>query len=173
MVTSGLVCQGGTFRYLWDEKGLYVSMEINDSVLCATKHTAGNGSYNNLDGTQIAVYIDPNCVGAVANQLFFFSFCPSASDGKAYIGEHFVYGDVDHGKDVPDAAIASTMTETGYIIECRIDSAAFAKGNIEIKKGTTLILANIILDNDNNKQGLFVDTAWFNAPLTNNYTLIG
>lgn len=53
MVTSGLVCQGGTFRYLWDEKGLYVSMEINDSVLCATKHTAGNGSYNNLDGTQM------------------------------------------------------------------------------------------------------------------------
>ena len=173
MVTSGLVCQGGTFRYLWDEKGLYVSMEINDSVLCDRKHTAGNGSYNNLDGTQIAVYIDPNCAGAAANQLFFFSFCPSASDGKAYIGEHFVYGDVDNGKDVPEAAIASTMTETGYIIECRIDSAAFAKGNIEMKKGTTLILANIILDNDNNKQGLFVDTAWFNAPLTNNYTLIG
>lgn len=170
---SSAVCQGGTFRYLWDEKGLYVSMEINDSVLCDRKHTAGNGSYNNLDGTQIAVYIDPNCVGAVANQLFFFSFCPSASDGKAYIGEHFVYGDVDNGKDVPEAAIASTMTEIGYIIECRIDSAAFAKGNIEIKKGTTLILANIILDNDNNKQGLFVDTAWFNAPLTNNYTLIG
>lgn len=173
IMTSGLVCQGGTFRYLWDEKGLYVSMEINDSVFCDRRHTAGNGSYNNLDGTQIAVYIDPNCTSAAANQMFFFSFCPSASDGKAYIGEHFVYGNVDNGKDVPDAAIASTMTETGYIIECRIDSAAFAKGNIEMKKGTTLILANIILDNDNKKQGLFVDTAWFNAPLTNNYTLIG
>ncbi len=172
VMTSGLVCQGGTFRYLWDEKGLYVSMEINDSVFCDQKFTAGSGSYNGQDGAQIAVYVDPNCVGGVANQLFFFSFCPEASDGKAYIGEHFIYGDTDSGKDVPDAAIASTKTETGYIIECRIDAAAFAKGNIEIKKGTTLILANIILDNDNEKQGLFVDTAWFNAPLTNNYTLV-
>lgn len=173
IMTSGLVCQGGTFRYLWDEKGLYVSVEVNDSVICTRKNVAGSGDYNNLDGAQIAVYIDPNCAGAVANQLFFFSFCPEASDGKAYIGEHFVYGDTEHGKDVPDAAIASTKTETGYIIECRIDAAAFAKGNIEMKKGTTLILANIILDNDNNKQGLFVDTAWFNAPNTNNYTLVG
>ena len=173
IMTSGLVCQGGTFRYLWDEKGLYVSVEVNDSVICTRKNVAGSGDYNNLDGAQIAVYIDPNCAGAVANQLFFFSFCPEADDGKAYIGEHFVYGDTEHGKDVPDAAIASTKTETGYIIECRIDAAAFAKGNIEMKKGTTLILANIILDNDNNKQGLFVDTAWFNAPNTNNYTLIG
>ena len=173
IMTSGLVCQGGTFRYLWDEKGLYVSVEVNDSVICTRKNVAGSGDYNNLDGAQIAVYIDPNCAGAVANQLFFFSFCPEADDGKAYIGEHFVYGDTEHGKDVPDAAIASTKTETGYIIECRIDAAAFAKGNIEMKKGTTLILANIILDNDNNKQGLFVDTAWFNAPNTNKYTLIG
>ena len=170
---SSAVCQGGIFRYLWDEKGLYVSMEINDSVLCDRKNEAGKGDYNNLDGAQIACYIDPNCIGGEVGKLFFFSLCPEASDGKAYIGEHFIYGNGEHGKDVTDAAIASSKTETGYIIECRIDAAAFAKGNIEIKKGTTLILANIILDNDNTTQGLFVDTAWFDAANTNNYTLVG
>ena len=169
---SSAVCQGGIFRYFWDESGLYVSMEITDSVACATKHTAGNGSYNNYDGAQLAIYIDPNCTTGDAGKLFFFSLCPEASDGKAYIGEHFVYSDGQSGKDVPDAAIASSKTETGYIIECRIDSAAFAKGNIEIKKGTTLILANVILDNDNNQQGLFVDTAWFDAANTNTYDLV-
>lgn len=173
IMTSGFACQGGTFRYLWDESGLYVSMEINDSTPVVDKFVAGNGSYNGKDGAQIAIYIDPECTEAAANKMYFFSFCPEADDGKAYIGEHFVYGDTQNGKDVPDAAIASTKTETGYIIECRIDAAAFAKGNIELKKGTTLILANIILDNNNEKQGLFVDTAWFNAPNTNNYTLVG
>lgn len=133
-----------------------------------------SGQRNNLNGTQIAVYVDSDYAGnGEAGKLFFFSFCPEASDGKAYIGGHFVYSDGKSGKDVPEAAIASSKTETGYIIECRIDSAAFAKGNIEINKGTTLILTNIILDNDNNKQGLFVDTAWFNAPNTNTYDLVG
>lgn len=169
---SGAVCQGGTFRYLWDDSGLYVSMEINDSVISDAKHIAGNGSYNSLDGTQMAIYVDPNCTGGDVGKLFFFSLCPEASDGNPYIGEHFIYGNGSAGSDVPDAAIASTITANGYIIECRIDSAAFAKGNIEIKKGTTLILANIILDNDNVNQGLFVDTAWFDAANTNNYTLV-
>ena len=173
MPNGVLVCQGGTFRYFWDESGLYVSMEINDSTPVADKFVAGNGSYNGKDGTQIAVYIDPECVNGEVGKMFFFSLCPEANDGKAYIGEHFIYGNGSAGADVPDAAIASTKTETGYIIECRIDAAAFAKGNIEIKKGTTLILANIILDIDNDKQALFVDTAWFNAPNTNNYTLVG
>lgn len=174
IMNSKLVCQGGTFRYLWDEKGLYVAIEINDSVFCDRKNEAGSGDYNMLDGAQITCYIDQNYVGdGEVGKLFFFSLCPEASDGKAYIGEHFVYGDGSHGKDVPDAAIASAKTETGYIIECRIDAAAFAKGNIEMKKGTTLILANIILDSNNAAQGLFVDTAWFNAPNCNSYDLVG
>ena len=76
VMTSGLVCQGGTFRYLWDEKGLYVSMEINDSVLCDRKNVAGSGDYNNLDGAQIACYIDPNCTNGEVGKMFFFSLCP-------------------------------------------------------------------------------------------------
>lgn len=169
---SNAVCQGGTFRYLWDDNGLYVSMEINDSVISDGKHQAGNGSYNSLDGAQIAIYVDPNCTAGDIGKLFFFSLCPEASDGNPYIGEHFIYGNGSSGTDVTDATIASTITANGYIIECRIDSAAFAKANIEIKKGTTLILANVILDSDNVTQGLFVDTAWFDAANTNNYTLV-
>ena len=170
---SGAVCQNGIFRYLWDDSGLYVSMEVTDSVACKTKHVAGNGSYNNYDAVQLAIYTDTNCTALEAGKLFFFSLTPEASDGKPYIGEHFIYSDGNSGKDVPDALIASSKTENGYIIECRIDAAAFAKGNIEIKKGTTLVIANVILDNDNKKQGLFVDTAWSDAPNTNSYNLVG
>ena len=134
---------------------------------------AGNGSYNNYDAVQLAIYTDTNCTVLEAGKLFFFSLTPEASDGKPYIGEHFIYSDGNSGKDVPDAIIASSKTENGYIIECRIDAAAFAKGNIEIKKGTKLLIANVILDNDNKKQGLFVDTAWSDAPNTNSYNLVG
>lgn len=173
MFGSGSACQGGIFRYFWDESGLYVSMEITDAVASTTKCEAGSGNYNNYDGTQLTIYVDPTCSDAVAGQLYFFSLCPEASDGKAYIGEHFMYSDGNSGKDVPEAAIASSKTETGYIIECRIDSAAFAKGNIEIKKGTTLTIGNVILDNNNEKQSLFIDTAWFNAENSNTYDLVG
>lgn len=167
-----IVCQGATFRYLWDENGLYVCAEINDATL-SSKHVAGNGSYNSKDGAQIAIYIDKTCTAGAVGKLFFFSLCPEADDGKAYIGEHFIYGNGSTGKDVPDAAIASSKTETGYIIECRIDAAAFAKADpaIKLEAGTELALVNVILDHNGSTQALFVDTAWFNAPNTSVYYL--
>lgn len=172
-VSSNLECQGGSFYYLWDENALYMLAEINDATPSERKSTAGNGSYNELDGVQICLYVDKQVKSPTANKLFFFSFCPEADDGKPYAGEHFIYSNGSKGKDVPEIELKSTKTDVGYVVEVKIPASVFAKANPEIKleAGTSFPMCNVILDTDNYKSAIFADTAWFNAPNSNNYTL--
>ncbi len=172
---SRAYCQGGIFRFLWDETGLYVSMEVTDKTAQAAYLSAGNGSYNSQNGTQIAIYVDPECISGEVGKLYFFSFTPMADDGKPYVGEHFIYGDGNTGKDVAEATVAASVTEEGFVIECKLDAAVFAKASpaIKLESGTNFKMANVILDIDGEIQALFVDSAWFNAPKTNTYYLIG
>ncbi len=167
-------CQGGTFKYLWDEQGLYLLAEINDADKFAKQPEGNSGSYNGGDGVQIAIFADSTVTDGAQGKMFFFSFCPKASDGKAYVGEHFTYSDGQTGKNVPESVIASSETDSGYIVECRVDAAALARSDpkVVLEEGASFPMINVILDvNEIGTQGLFTDSAWFNAPATNVYTL--
>ncbi len=173
MTSTKLECQGGTFSYMWDENALYMLAEINDATPSEKKSKAGNGSYNELDGVQMCLYVDKSVTSATAGKLYFFSFCPEASDGKAYAGEHFIFSNGSYGVDVPGIEIKSVKTSTGYVVEAKIPASVLAKSAPEIKleAGTSFPLCNVILDTNNSKSAIFADSAWFNAPKTNVYTL--
>lgn len=166
-------CQGGTFSYLWDDEALYLFAEITDKTPAEILNKAKNGSYNSKDGVQMCLYVNQNCTAATAGQLFFFSFCPKASDGNAYAGEHFIYSNGSTGKDVPEITVASAETADGYTVEARIPQSVFEKASpaIRLSEGTVFAMGNVIMDTDDYTQELFCDTAWFNAPKSNKYTL--
>lgn len=170
---SGLVCQGATFYWMWDDAGIYVFADVKDATVSTSIPTAGTGTYNAGDGIQVCIYADPTFEGANPTQLFFYSLIPSASDGNPYIGEHFVYSDGASGKPVPEAKLATVKTSSGYTIEAFISKDSLAKSDppIVVKEGCVLPLANIVMEHDGSTQGLFTDTAWFSGVNANKYTL--
>lgn len=169
----GLEFAGATFRWMWDDAGLYVFAQVTDKTVADSAPAGGSGSYNSGDGVQVCIYADPTLSGSEMYTLFFFSLMPKADDGNAYIGEHFVYGTGATGADVDEAKIAVSYNDNGYDIECFIAKEAFAQSEpaIVIKEGTSLPLANIVMEKDGATQALFTDTAWFSGVDSNKYTL--
>lgn len=172
---SGLVCQGGTFYWMWDETGLYFAADVVDKSPMADYITTGNGSYNAKDGIQVNIFPDDTVAGSTAGTLLFFSFVPTTTDGTPALGEHFCYGTGSAGADVPagEGAIAATYSKTGYVIEGWISAASLAKMTpaLKIADGVSVPLANIIMDIDGSTQALFTDTAWFSGIDSNKYVL--
>lgn len=175
VTNTDLVFQGATFRWMWDDAGLYLFAEINDSTESSVTHEPNVGSYNSGDGIQVCVYASDEFEGSNVTNLFFYSLIPQATDGNPYIGEHFVYGDGGSGLDVPasEAKIASTVSGSSYTIEAFIAKESWAKSDpaIVIAEGAVLPLANIIMDQDGATQALFTDTAWFSGINSNKYKL--
>lgn len=172
---SGLVCQGATFYWMWDDTGLYMAAVVTDNSPMADYHAPDAGSFNSKDGLQVNIYADATLTGSAVKKILFYSFCPNTTDGSAVIGEHFVYGDGGSGKNVPtsEAKIGAKYSKTGYTVEVWIGKESLAKcePTITVKEGLVLPLANIIMDVDGSKQALFTDTAWFSGVEANKYTL--
>ncbi len=170
---TGLDFAGATFRWMWDDAGMYVFASVNDTTEPDAYPVGGDGSYNSGDGIQVCIYADDTLTGSEIETLFFFSMIPKADDGKAYVGEHFVYGIGTAGDNVDEAQIAVQNKDGGYDIECFIAKEAFVKSTppVEIKEGTVLPLANIVMEKDGATQALFTDTAWFSGVDSNKYTL--
>lgn len=168
--------QGATFRWMWDDAGLYLFAEINDSTAPEKSHEPNAGSYNSGDGIQVCIYASDEFEGANVTNLFFYSLIPQATDGNPYIGEHFVYGDGGSGIDVPasEAKIASVVSGSSYTIEAFIAKESLAKSDpaIVIAEDAVLPLANIVMDQDGATQALFTDTAWFSGINSNKYKLV-
>lgn len=176
VTNTDLAFQGATFRWMWDDAGLYLFAEINDSTESTVVHAPNVGTYNSGDGIQVCVYASDEFEGSNVTNLFFYSLIPQATDGNPYIGEHFVYGDGGSGLDVPasDAKIASVKDGSSYKIEAFIAKESWAKSDpaIVIAEGAVLPLANIVMENDGSTQALFTDTAWFSGINSNKYKLV-
>ena len=174
VTNTDIAFQGATFRWMWDDAGMYLFAEITDATKATTVHAPNAGSYNSGDGIQVCVYAGADLEGSAVGTLFFYSLV-IADDGNAYIGEHFVYGDGGSGGDVPanEAAIAAVAGGSSYAIEAFIAKEAWAKSSpaIAIAEGASLPLANIIMDQNDSAQALFTDTAWFSGINSNKYTL--
>ena len=174
VTNTDITFQGATFRWMWDDAGMYLFAEITDTTKATTVHAPNAGSYNSGDGIQVCVYASPDGEGSNVGTLFFYSLV-IADDGNAYIGEHFVYGDGGNGQDVPagEAAVAAVAGGSSYTIEAFIAKEAWAKSDpaIVIAEGASLPLANIIMDQNDSAQALFTDTAWFSGVNSNKYTL--
>ena len=174
VTNTDIAFQGATFRWMWDDAGMYVFAEITDATAATTVHAANAGSYNSGDGIQICVYASPDGEGSTVGTLFFYSLV-IADDGNAYIGEHFVYGDGGNGADIPasEAAVAAVAGGSSYTVEAFIAKEAWAKSDpaIVIAEGASLPLANIVMDQNDTAQALFTDTAWFSGINSNKYTL--
>jgi len=174
VTNTDIAFQGATFRWMWDDAGMYLFAEITDATAATTVHSPNAGSYNSGDGIQVCVYAGSDLEGSNVGTLFFYSLV-IANDGNAYIGEHFVYGDGGSGGDVPanEATVACVASGSSYVIEAFIAKAAWAKSDpaIVIAEGASLPLANIIMDQNDAAQALFTDTAWFSGINSNKYTL--
>ena len=173
ITNAGIPMTEASFYFMWDDAGLYFFADVINDTSFNEQPAAGQGSYNSGNGVQLCIYASSDLEGSVPGSMFFFSLCPFANDGNPYIGDHHTYSDGNSGVDVTEAVIASAETNDGYTIECFIPAEVFAKTNpaIEIKEGTVLPMANIVMFREDGAQALFCDTAWFSAVNSNKYTL--
>ena len=161
---------------MWDDAGIYFVAEVKDTTPMAAPFAPKGGSYNEKDGVQVCIIAEPTLTASKAKALLFYSFAPTSTTGEALIGEHFVYGTGSKGADVPasDGKVAATYSKTAYVVEGFIAKEGLAMTTPAIKfgDGTSLALANIVLDQfDGKTTAIFTDTAWFNAPDSNKYIL--
>ncbi len=173
----GTKFEGATFHWMWDDAGIYFAAEVTDTTPMAEPYKEpGVGSYNAKDAVQVCIYGDPTATGSSVKTLLFYSFAPTSTTGEALIGEHFCYGNGSTGADVPagEGDVAATYNKgKGFVVEGFIAKEGLAKTepSIEFGDGTSLPLANIVLDEVNGKTSIFTDTAWFDATKSNKYIL--
>ncbi len=159
--------------WLWDEAGLYFFGDVSDETASEILHAAGNGSYNSGDGLQFCIYPDTAVIGEAPGNMYFYSLVVN-EDGGASVGEHFTFGTVHSGADVPDVSAACTTDGANYTIEAFFPASCQAKTAtpITMTAGTTFAMTHVIMDADGTRQSLIIDSAWFYAPAANKYTLV-
>ncbi len=161
-----------TFYWMWNYDGLYFFADVKDNTAPDTKHPANNGSYNSGDGVQFCIYPDVTASGSNVGDLYFWSLVVT-NEGKAEIGEHFVFGTGSAGGDVEDAVIACTTNGSSYTLEAFMPCVCWESSNkpITVVEGTTFAMTNVIMEQDGGTQSLLIDSGWFDANITNKYTL--
>ena len=161
-----------TYYWMWDYAGLYFFADVKDATAPDTVHPANNGSYNSGDGVQFCIYPDVTASGSNVGDLYFWSLVV-ANDGKAEIGEHFVFGTGSAGGDVEDAVVACTKDGSNYTLEAFMPCVCWESSNkpIVVVEGTTFAMANVLMEQDGGAQSLLCDTAWFDGNTSNKYTL--
>jgi len=173
-------CPEATYYWMWDDTGLYFYGDVTDSTAPRTVHTYGNGHYNSGDGIQFCVYPNVYDSGYDNKTALFFWDLVIADNGLAACGEHFPYGVWDHmnnqwGTHMNEVTAVGQKDGSNYQIEAFFPAELWTVTDtpLYIEEGATFALANVLMEeNSNGEQSLFVDTAWFHAPLSNKYTLV-
>ncbi|MBE6599039.1 MAG: DUF4838 domain-containing protein [Ruminococcaceae bacterium] len=172
--STATVCPDSMFYWMWDDNGLYLFADINDTTTPDTVLTPNSGHYNLGDGIQAIMFPDLTAIGAAQNRQYVWSMVV-ASGGKAEVGEHYVYGtSYQIGRDV-EAVIADCSTNgSAYKLEVFFPSEVFTPSEkpILIREGTTFAMINVVMEMMGSAQSLYADSAWFNAPYCNKYTLV-
>ncbi len=165
-------CPEGTFYWMWNYDGLYFFADVKDNTAPDTKHSANAGSYNSGDGIQFCIYPDVTMSGNAVGDLYFWSLVVTG-EGKAEIGEHFVFGTGGSGADVEDAVVACTQNGSSYTIEAFMPCVCWESSNkpITVVDGTEFAMTNVIMEQDGGTQSLLIDSGWFDANQSNKYTL--
>ncbi len=165
-------CPESTFYWMWNDDGLYFFGDIKDTTDSGIAHPQNNGSYNSGDGVQFCIYPDVTASGSNVGDLYFWSLV-IAEGGVAEIGEHFVFGTGAAGADVEDAVVAGTKNGTSYTVEAFMPKVCWGGSNkpLEIAEGTTFAMTNVIMEHDGATQSLIIDSGWFDANISNKYTL--
>lgn len=134
-----------TFYWMWNYDGLYFFADVKDATAPATVHGANAGSYNSGDGIQFCIYPDVTMSGNATGDLYFWSLVVT-NEGKAEIGEHFVFGTGSAGADVEDAVVACTQNGTNYTIEAFMPCVCWESSNmpITVVEGTTFAMTNVV-----------------------------
>lgn len=167
-------CPESTFYWMWNDAGLYFFADVKDTTDSGIAHPLNAGSYNSGDGVQFCIYPDVTASGSNVGDLYFWSLV-IAEGGVAEIGEHFVFGTGAAGGDVEDAVIVGTKNGTSYTVEAFMPTVCWGGSNkpLEIAEGTTFAMTNVIMEHDGTTQSLIIDSGWFDANITNKYTLSG
>ncbi|MHC1694912.1 MAG: hypothetical protein AB9835_06520 [Eubacteriales bacterium] len=166
---------GAKFQFMWGDAGIYFVAEVADTTAPASAPASGTGSYNSGDGIQFNIYTATTIAGSAVGDCLFFSYHPKTADGKAEVGEHFVYGDGASGGNVPEAKVASVMNGNSYVIEGLIPKEAFAKltAPITLGSGSVIYMNSVVMEMDDaGTQSLIIDNTWFDGSLASNYTLV-
>ena len=161
-----------TFYWMWNYDGLYFFADVKDSTAPSTVHGPNAGSYNSGDGIQFCIYPDVTMSGNATGDLYFWSLVVT-NEGKAEIGEHFVFGTGSAGADVEDAVVACTKDGTNYTIEAFMPCVCWESSNmpITVVEGTTFAMTNVVMEQDGDAQSLIIDSSWFDGTTANKYTL--
>ena len=165
--------ESATFKFVWNEDGVYFSADVADSTAPMTPPASDTGSYNSGDGIQFNIYTSPEGKDQTPGTLF-FSYNPKTDSGKACVGEHFTYGDGTVGGNVDSAKIAAGFDGNAYVIEGLIPAEAFAKVSpaLTVESGAQFYMNSVVMEMDEaGKQVLIVDNEWFDATKANVYTL--
>ncbi len=161
-----------TFYWMWNYDGLYFFADVKDATAPATVHGPNVGSYNSGDGIQFCIYPDVTMSGNATGDLYFWSLVVT-NEGKAEIGEHFVFGTGSAGADVEDAVVACTQNGSSYTIEAFMPCVCWESSNmpITVVEGTTFAMTNVVMEQDGGTQSLIIDSSWFDGTTANKYTL--
>ncbi len=167
------VCPEADCYWLWDEAGIYFYGDVRDTTVSDIVHEPGKGSYNSGDGLQFCIYPDTTVIGEAPGNMYFFSLVVN-TQGEASVGDHFTYGKVHTGADVPSVVAACTQNGASYTIEAFFPASVFAKSTtpIPMEANTTFAMTHVIMETNGTSQALLIDSAWFYAPEANKYTLI-
>ncbi|MBE6599177.1 MAG: hypothetical protein E7638_07025, partial [Ruminococcaceae bacterium] len=110
-------CPDTTVRWMWDDAGLYVFAEVNDTTKPTIVHNPNTGHYNSGDGIQFCMYPNVEDIGETEGMLYFWSLVINTA-GEAEVGEHFVYGrGGSYGNDVEAVIADCTKSDDKYTIE--------------------------------------------------------
>ncbi len=160
-------------RWMWDAEGLYFYGKVNDATAPGVVHTAGTGSYNSGDGLQFCIYPDVTLNGEVPGNMYFVSMAIN-DEGTVSVGDHFTYGGVGYGADIPGVVSACTVEDGSYVMEVAFPRDCFTKSTtpIPMEEGTTFAMTHVIMESCGTKQALLIDSAWFYGSAANHYTLV-
>ena len=165
---------GAQVKFLWNEKGIYFMADVKDNTAPMTPPQSDTGNYNSGDGVQFNIYTKADSVGQDAGTLLFFSYNPKTAEGKACVGEHFVYGNGVQGGAVEGAVIEADVKDDGYVIEGLIPAQAFAKvyPPLALNAGIKIYMNTVIMEmDDKGNQSLIADNEWFDASKATEYIL--
>ncbi len=161
---TGIPCPTTDFYWMWDDAGLYVFVNCQDTTANGAVRTQGAGAYNAGDGIQFNIY---PVAGESTN--YFWSMV-IADDGNAACGEHFVFGG-GSGADVPAVEIKMVANGTAYTMEAFYPAEVWEETGMSIEEGLAFPMANIVMEHDGATQELFTDTTWGDSTKFNVYTL--
>ena len=161
---TGLPCPTTDYYWMWDDAGLYVYVDCQDTTANGAVRTQGAGAYNAGDGIQFNIY---PVAGESTN--YFWSLV-IADDGKAACGEHFVFGG-GSGADVPAVEVEFVANGSAYTMEAFFPAEVWEETGMSIEEGLAFPMANIVMEHDGSTQELFTDTTWGDSTKFNVYTL--